>query len=136
MANYYATARSNYFRIKDKAAFMDWCVTRHLDWWEKASEPGLYALSPYSESGWPTYDYNEENDDETEVDLAAELATHLAPSEVAVLMEVGNEKLRYVTGYAVAVNAQGKTVRVHLDDIYDRAAQLMLDGATLTEVAY
>ncbi len=36
-------------------------------------------------------------------DLVEELAQHLADGEIAVLVEAGAEKLRYITGDAVAV---------------------------------
>ena len=34
MANYTATTRSNYFRVKNAAAFEDWCKSRSLQFWQ------------------------------------------------------------------------------------------------------
>ena len=40
--------------------------------------------------------------------------------EVAILQEVGAEKLRYLVGYAVAVNHRGETLAVSIDEVYGR----------------
>lgn len=132
MANYCATARSNYFRIKDAGAFKKWCQKRRLNSWIKDDR---YAISPdeTTETGWPRYD----GDTDDEIDLELELSKHLDPSDIAVLMEIGSEKLRYLTGEAVAVSASGETCRVSLDDIYNHAIESFLaEHLTITEVAY
>jgi hypothetical protein len=38
-------------------------------------------------------------------------------------MEIGAEKLRYLTGVAIAVNHKGRAAVVSLDDIYRKAAR-------------
>ena len=47
MANYCATTRSNYFRVKDAAAFEAWCNERNLDFWTKPIDDhgDFYAVS-------------------------------------------------------------------------------------------
>ena len=45
------------------------------------------------------------------------------PDSVAVLQEVGHEKLRYLVGVALAVNADGEILKVSLDDLYPRIAE-------------
>lgn len=50
-----------------------------------------------------------------------------------MLLEVGAEKLRYLTGTAVAVNSRGEQVGLSLDEVYARAAHL---GATITTAHY
>lgn len=67
------------------------------------------------------------------IDLPACLAPHLAGDEVAVLMVVGNEALRYFTGTAVAVNGKGKTTKIGLDAIYRTARKL---GSRITRAEY
>jgi hypothetical protein len=67
------------------------------------------------------------------IDLPARLAPHLAGDEVAVLMEIGNEALRYFTGTAVAVNGSGRTTRVNLDTVYRAARKL---GSKITKAMY
>jgi len=122
MANYVGYARSNYFRVRDEAAFLTWVetlpgvVARRED-----GSPERFALlvEEGDDGGWPNWRYDEEGEDE-EIDLHAELAGHLAEGEVAVLQEVGAEKLRYLVGYAVAVNHRGEKLAVSIDDVYER----------------
>lgn len=64
--------------------------------------------------------YDEQSGEEREVDLVAEISSHLADGEVAILQEVGAEKLRYLTGYSIAVNSLGQTFSVDIDDIYQK----------------
>jgi hypothetical protein len=137
MANYYATARSNYFRVKDVAAFKAWCAKRYLDFWTSRDEDigERYAISPseYGDgAGWPHYDTDEDDD----FDFAAELAEHLVSKDVAILLEVGSEKLRYLIGYATAVQSDGRTVHVNLDEIYDKAKAAFGPNANITDATY
>jgi len=62
-------------------------------------------------------------DADAEVDFLNELSQHLAKDEVAVLLTAGAEKLRYITGEALAVNYEGKVVDLSLLDIYQKAAR-------------
>jgi hypothetical protein len=124
--NYTSTARSNYFRVKDEAAFRLWAQQRHL-YVSQAQVEGqpLFMIEPMSdENGWPSYWYDREADEEHDCDIPEELAAFLDAGDVGVLLEVGNEGSRYVAGTAVAVNAQGGQRRVSLDDIYEKAADL------------
>jgi len=123
MANYVGSARSNYFRVRDEAAFLGWVkalpgvVARRED-----GDPERFALlvEDGDDGGWPNWRYEEEAGEEEEIDLHAELAGHLADGAVAVLQEVGSEKLRYLVGYAVAVNHRGERLSVSIDDVYER----------------
>jgi hypothetical protein len=127
MANYVAYARSNYFRVRGEAAFLGWVgtlpgvVARRED-----GHPERFALlvEDGDDGGWPNWRYDDEQaGEEEEIDLHAELAGHLADAEVAVLQEVGSEKLRYLVGYAVAVNHRGERLSVSIDDVYERVRQ-------------
>jgi hypothetical protein len=121
LANWYGSARSNYFRVKDADAFLQWTERRGLGVFKSENQTDVLAIHPgdATDSGsWPSYDM--END--AEFDLIAELSAHLVPGQVAVLLEVGAEKLRYLTGQAIAVNAKGRVVEVCLGDIYRKAA--------------
>jgi hypothetical protein len=136
MANYTGYARSNYFRVRDETAFLIWVETlsgvvarREVD------DPEHFTLlvEDGDDGRWPVCRYSEPEGEE-EVDLHEELAGHLAEGEVAVLEEVGVEKLRYLVGYAVAVNHRGEKLAVSLDDIYEkvRAAGWDPDVSTAT----
>ena len=126
MANYYATARSNYFAVKDRAAFEAWATEAGLAVLPGDGDrhAGRLMITPLQESegGWPAHRLNRETDAWDEFNLCGELGGHLVESEIAVLMEVGNEKLRYVSGSAVAVSWKGEVERLDLNEIYDRAS--------------
>jgi hypothetical protein len=106
MANYYCASRTNYFRVKDETAFRAWAKRRDLQIRDDNTKyPGHFALSPDDGNDGAFPNYDAERDEE--IDFIAELAEHLAADSVAVMLETGAEKLRYLLGYAVAVNAQG-----------------------------
>ena len=108
MANWYGTSRSNYFKVKDEEAFREWADSRDLEVLEKPH--GLFGVAPSSMSedgSWPSYYYDEDREEEYEIDFQAELIEHLAEGQVAILMTIGAEKLRYLTGYSVALPGMG-----------------------------
>jgi hypothetical protein len=119
MANWNGSARSNYVRVKDRETFLDWAQS--LPDVEVVEQEGTFALLATGEDGgWPSFrsrDDREDQDDEA-IDLAAEIANHLAPGEVCIFQQVGAEKLRYLSGSALAVSSAGETLQVSIDDIY------------------
>lgn len=52
---------------------------------------------------------------------------------MAIVREIGYEKMRYLVGYTVAVNAAGESLEVSLDDIYEAAKRL---GKHITACEY
>ena len=136
MANYYATARSSYFTVKDTMAFEAWCKAHNLHYWTNTD--GCYTITPDDDPGhWPLYEPElDENDDEVEFDLETELSKHLATNQVAILIEVGSEKLRYLTGHTVAIHADGRTCHISLQDIYAQAQSTFGDDVTITRAEY
>jgi hypothetical protein len=62
------------------------------------------------------------------------LSTHLAEGSVAVIVEAGAEKLRYVHGHAVAVNSKGEQLCIGLGDIYEMAEKRF--GGEVTRAEY
>jgi len=56
---------------------------------------GRFAIAVVDGSGWPSTRGSHDGDD-VDVDLTAELATHLVDGAVAIIMETGAEKLRYL----------------------------------------
>jgi len=125
MANYYASCRTNYFKVKDAEAFKA----------EMDKIPGVEVCNESDNTfcllgddpdgaGWPTWIWSDLEEDHVEVDLMAEVADHLADGEVAIFMEAGAEKLRYICGLAVAVNNKHEYRRIALNDIYQLAEEL------------
>jgi len=123
MDNWYGHARSNYFKVKDAEAFKNWVkAVDSLDWWETDNGFAIYSTCPES-GGWPSERYDEDTDEHEDFNLVDDLAEHLQEGEVAILMEVGAAKLRYLTGHAIAVRSDGGRLALSLDDIYKRVAQ-------------
>ena len=117
MANWYGTSRSNYFNVKDEGAFREWAERRNLEIFTNLVGQLAVAPSSVSEDGsWPSYD----DDDDCEIDFQAELIEHLAEGQVAIIMTIGAEKLRYLTGYSVALAWDGRRISVDIADIYDK----------------
>lgn len=118
MADYYASARSNYFRVKDKDAFVNHIQKMVPDVTvdkEETDGKDYYVL--LFEEGIPTWCYDDKYND-VEIDWRAFFAKHLEEDSIAVLMEAGAEKLRYIAGLAFAYNAKGEELVVSLLDIY------------------
>jgi hypothetical protein len=133
MANWYGHARTNYFRVKDQEAFAQWAKSRGNLEVIRDAEGRVGLLSDHEYGGWPDFKYDEATDETQECDLFQDVAAHLQEGSVAVFMEVGAEKLRYLTGFALAVNSQGETVETSLDGIYELAKSL---GDEVTEAEY
>ena len=122
MANWYGTSRSNYFRVRDKDEFLKWADGRGLGVFNNKESADLFAIyggENTDDGSWPSYDVEAD----TEIDLVGELAQHLPKGQIAVLMEIGAEMLRYLTGVAIAVNHKGRVVELTLSDIYRKASR-------------
>lgn len=127
MVNYYANARSNYFRVKDLTAF-----TREADrlGLEILSGDGngrvmvTPRLADFDDGAWPSVVWDEDTGEAENFDIAQWVAGHLEDGEVAIFQEVGAEELRYLTGYSIAVNSKGEKRVVALSDIWEQAKEL------------
>jgi hypothetical protein len=119
--------RSNYFEVKDPVAFEAFCSKWALELIRGGEEEGtipLYGFLSNGDEGLPHSFYDAATEDYVEGAFMAELATHLVDGWVAVVREVGYEKLRYLVGYTVAINSKGKSLLVDLDRIYHLAKRL------------
>jgi hypothetical protein len=119
MSYFITAARSNYFQVRNVAAFcaaiagagLDVEVLEH----ERLADYVRLKAS-FDDGGFPKGDEGDE--------LVGLLQQHLAPGAVAVLMEVStDDEERFVSGNAVAIAAEGRPVQMNLDDIYRRAAR-------------
>jgi hypothetical protein len=143
MADWSGTARSNYFEVKDFAAFKTWLESHSLSLLEDDAEPSKpstkvgFTAANTDHGAWPSSIWNEETDEYEEFDLVSELWQHLVEGQVAVLMEVGSERYRYVTGQAIAVRWDGRVVHLSLNDIYEKAArEFGVDVKSITPAEY
>jgi hypothetical protein len=136
MATYTSSARTNYFRVKDVDAFNKWI--KQFSGLETIVQERQGTVGILFDDGVPTYRWgtiegDEIDFNEVEIDFMEELALHLADEEVAVLQEVGAENLRFVNGYAIAVNNKGERRDISLENIYDLAKEL---GSNITRAEY
>lgn len=142
MSNWSGTARSNYFRVRDEIEFLRWVdglpgvtASRHREDGGRGEKDERFCLLEEGGEGWPSCHHDEGTGDVRDMDIVDELWAHLAEGEVAGLQESGAEKLRYVTGYAVAVNSRGEILKVDIDDIYERVREAGWDD-DVTHAAY
>jgi hypothetical protein len=125
MANYYATARSNCFQVKDPAMLKDALADLDVEVvTDDPVDPRRVVLLCRADGGWPGWRYDEGKAEDIEIEVPALVAPHLTDGQVAVFLEAGGEKLRCVAGTACAVNNKGGRVEVSLEDIYDLAKHL------------
>lgn len=160
MAEYKSKARTNSFGVKDVEALKDDLRTYGIqpEPWSEASNGADFILdhttspenpagtvSLFAFGGWPSLDEDSVaeklglGDDVIVIrkhnDLTQLVASHLVEDQVAVFIEVGAEKMRYLGGTAVAVNASGETRVVDLDDIFALAQGLTDQHTAVTRAS-
>lgn len=137
MANYYGSARSNYFKVKDEAAFLAALEDVPDIEIHGVNEKGFCILVNGGDyGGWPTMGWDDEEEDDFEIDLPVLVSEHLLDDEVAIFMESGAEKLRYIVGYAEAINNKGERKTISLMDIYDIAKGMTSKPENVTQAEY
>lgn len=149
MSEYISKARTNSFIVKDVEAFKNDLLAYGVrpEPWSEArngaefifdhttgSENPAGTVSLFAFGGWPSLDEEHVADrlglDDDDVvtlkhnDLVQLVASHLVEGQVAVFVEVGAQKMIYLGGTAVAVNASGETRVVDLDNINALAQEL------------
>jgi len=129
MANYYESARSNYFLVKDIDSFkQELEPIKSLDIEiEKRDNKDYVCLLNKNENGFPWDAYDDILGEYVELDWEGIFSRHLQNDSVAIIMGAGAEKLRYIHGYAIAFNNKGETKVLHLTDIYNLAKELGTD---------
>lgn len=119
MANYECRGRSNYFKVKDHKKFKNLLEKWNLDLITKITDEGeLLGFMVREDVFDPNMFFDSELDKHVQGDFHQELSDHLVDNWVAIYMEVGFEKMRYLTGMSFAVNSNGEFKAVSLGDIY------------------
>jgi len=127
MANYVAKVRTNYFKVKDENAWQAFCDRFEFTDIIQSNEQGekLHGFMDESmQSGIPCVFWDEDAEGLLEIDFMKELSEQLEDGWVAIVIEIGAEKYRYLIGFACAVNSKNEAVQVTLDDIMERAEEL------------
>lgn len=130
MANYYCASRTNYFRVKDRGAFDAWAGSFGLEVYASESVVCLLPGGYTDDGSFPSQDPDNPDED---LDFMGKLSEFLVEGSVAILMESGAEKLRYVHGHAIAINSKGERIELGLQDIYEQAKKL---GDEVTRAEY
>ena len=110
MSDWYGSARTYYFRVKDETKFRKWAES--IGGLEVVTDKeGRISLLSHGEyGGWPTREMEEDEEfnlfQEMADHLVKEVANHLQEKSVAVFVEVGAEKLCYLTGHAACRQLQ------------------------------
>lgn len=122
MADWTGVARSNWFAVKniDEFRFEVEQLTDEVTV-NTSNRPGkenyVTLLADSWDGSWPMTT----KDGDVVIDWAGRISPHLVPGHICVIQEVGYEKLRYMTGWSLAINSNGDTVRIDIDDIIDKA---------------
>ena len=111
--------RSNYFAVRDAPEFLEFC-----DRWDFEAIRNSENLH-----GFLCVEEMEFEEDE----VLDEIADLLAAGNVAVVMQVNHDKMRWLDGAAWAVNTRHERRTVALSDIYKQAEQL---GSDVTQALY
>lgn len=119
MADFNGHLRSNSFLVKDQKIFEKWIGDISYGEIETFAyeEDGTVGFCGYC--AVPSYDPETDED----INFLEILATHLQDEEVAIVFEVGSEKLRYLVGLAWAVDHTGEILEVNLNEIYREASE-------------
>ena len=138
MAQWIGVARSNYVKIADVDGLVKALEPFEIEVMGGDANVGkvMFTVSQESDDGgWPTYACAEDGT-EIKFDPAIHICPFMEEGQILVMQEVGWEKLRYVTGHAVAYNKAGASTSVNIDDIYAKAAaffEVKEDDITLAQ---
>ena len=148
MADYLATARTNYFRVTDEEKYSKLfnrlrCEDRIEDFTENKDGViyhgfGAYGSIDYLASNEEDSDYlaGDEEDSEYNWDeFITELQKILPDDEAFIYMESGYEKLRYVTGFILVVTSK-EIKSMSLDSWAKEQAKLLLGNDFETRMEY
>ena len=135
MANYYSTARTSYFQVKDIKKFEEELYAFNVSLEIETNGKGVCLLDKQGE-GFPSKYYDEETGLDIDIEWSDFFSKHLEKNHVAVIVEAGAEKLRYVIGNASAYTWDGRSTHISLDDIYKKAIVNFGSNIKITEAIY
>lgn len=137
MANYTCTIRSNYFHVKDPDAFRLFMgrvygAVDSVELFENKAADGtpMFGFGTYGGIGG-VRDAAADNSDDYDADESAYdvfidgLQSHIADDDAIIILESGNEKLRYVVGQATIVTGKDYDVLSIQELAVARAAAML-----------
>jgi len=136
MSTYVGVGRTNYFKVKDPAAFKA-AIAAVSEEIMVHEHDGIFCLfdQHVDGGGWPAiYETDEEGEElDEQIEIAEFVAQFLEDGWVLIIKEIGHEKYRYCSGWATAINNTGQRRDVNLNDIEELAKEL---GEHVTEPRY
>lgn len=123
MANYISFSRSSYFKVKNEDDFKKFCDKWGVELISKEfNKETLYGFLGKDEGGIPAFYYDQKTDEwiDDQDGFIKDLSELLHPDWVAVIQEIGYEKMRYLVGYSLMIDSEGNTTVVNIDDIYKK----------------
>lgn len=147
MANYCCAIRTNYFRVKDPEEFREFMKTvsaceDNVALWEETDSNGVlrFGFGCYSSIlGVPALDEEDEDYEYYEYDydeFVTGLSERVAEDDAIIIMESGNEKLRYVIGTALVITSK-ETEYFDVSVVAaNRAAEVLGNPDWQTRVSY
>lgn len=149
MANYCCAVRTNYFHVKDPEAFRKFmkkvvACEDNVSVWEEKDNAGntVFGFGCYSsilgvlvheeECDEDDYDYDDYDFNE----FVYGLSELVADDDAIIILESGNEKLRYVTGSALVITSTDNEY-MEIDVMAaQRASELLKNPVWKTKVSY
>jgi len=151
MANYYGSGRSNYVAVTDLEKVKKLASLYGCEVSESSDDPSLICLLSNTEEGdtrswvfvsdeeipiikevFPKLKVSDEDNFELP-DFMKSMSKYLKNGHVFIWMSCGQEKLRYLNGYACAINNKGRRKQISIYDIYKLAKPL---GKHITAAEY
>lgn len=145
MANYCCSIRTNYFHVKDPdkfKKFMENVVACEdtVDVWEETNKYGetVFGFGCYSPILGIGSEYNEDNDDfdYNYDDFVTGLSSLVANDDAIIILESGNEKLRYIVGSATIITSKGYEYLDISTAAVRTAAEMLGNASWDTEIDY
>ena len=145
MANYCCTIRTNYFYVKDEAEFRSLMEQTYgsedtIEVWEKSDGGGntMFGFGCYgSIAGIRNTDEDDDDLEDTAFDRFLEkLQQCVAEDDAVIIMEAGNEKMRYVVGTALILTNKACECLAIAELAEKRAAELLAIPSWKTKLMY
>lgn len=141
MANYCCTVRTNYFHVKDEAEFRSLMEQVYgsedsIEVWEKPDDEGstMFGFGCY---GGIAGIGDADDEKESAFDRFLEkLQQCVAENDAIIILEAGNEKMRYVVGTALILTNKACEYLDIAELAEKRAAALLMTLSWKTELMY
>ena len=143
MANYCCTVRTNYFHVKDEDKFKDlmsrvYGCEDEIQLWERKDQNGktTFGFGAYGGIAGLRSADDEDEDDNAYDEFLDGLRECVADNDAIIIMEVGNEKMRYVVGAAEIITSK-KCEYIEISELAAQKAAEMI-GVTdwTTQLCY